>query len=69
MVTKKCNQVCNNIDLQTLSRIDNKIQLEKNIYFYYEARADAGFSVRIKHKHQRLSELIQPLIYITLHSL
>lgn len=50
LVMKRCNQVCNNIDLQTQSQIDNKIQLEKPIRFYYEDRADAGLSMRIKQK-------------------
>lgn len=54
LVMKRCNQVCNNIDLQTQSWIDNKIQLEKPIHFYYEDRADASLSVRIKQEKKTL---------------
>ena len=54
LVTKKCNQVCNNIDFQTQSWIDNKIQFEKLIHFYYEDRADAGF----KHENKTKNPLI-----------
>lgn len=71
LVTKKSNQVCNNIDLQTQSWIDNKIQLEKPIYFYYEDKADAGLSTRIKFKKtiEYYSRHWQHWIYITLHGL
>ena len=44
------NCLCNHIDLQTQSRIDNKIQSQKPIHFCYEDTADAGLSTRIKQK-------------------
>lgn len=50
LVQKKCNQVSKNIGLQTQSQIDNKIQFEKPIHFYYEDRADASLSMKIKQK-------------------